>query len=220
MRRFLLLTLIALLVCAGLSGAALWIGRQQPALRLLTALRFTDCAPPCWIGITPGKTTLKAARDQVIRTFPESQGYLVTLTDAPPPNTQWLMLEKPDQPFGVIWIIFDAENNQVIDSIRFSFSSVYVRERPVVADVHHWFGAPLRVLLPDVTLYRPNDLALIYGSDRRGAVAFASPDTRVSWDQQVQLIAFYANGQIPLARSADIRRWQGFKSLRRYYLYN
>ncbi len=55
MRRFLLLTLIALLVCAGLSGAALWIGRQQPAARLLASLRFTDCAPPCWIGITPGK---------------------------------------------------------------------------------------------------------------------------------------------------------------------
>ena len=220
MRRFLLLTLVTLLTCVLLSGATFLIGRQQPTSRLMSALRFMDCAPPCWIGITPGKTSLKTARDRIVQTFPELQGYHVTITDAPPPNSQWLTLEKTDQPFGLIWIIFDAPSDDVIDSIRFNFSSVYVQDRATIADVHHLFGPPLRVLLPDVTLYRPNDLALIYGSDQRGAVAFASPDTHVGWDQQVLLIAFYANGQIPLARSADVRPWQGFKSLRSYYRAN
>jgi len=125
-------------------------------------------------------------------------------------------LERPDDPLGVISILLDGQSDSVIDTITFNLASVYVRDRATVADFHYLFGAPLRVSLPDVTLYRPHDLALAYGNSQQGVVIFTPPDTRVRWEREVKLIVFYARGQIPLARSGDFYRWRGFRTIRDY----
>ena len=48
------------------------IGSVQPLPEALEALHLTDCKLPCWLGITPGKTTFAEAVQKVIRVYPQA----------------------------------------------------------------------------------------------------------------------------------------------------
>ena len=82
--------LIALLALT-ISGALL-IGRAQPIPERVAVLHLGDiCALPCWIGITPGKTTLSEAQGfiekiygtensvSIGRTFNSTRSYTITM---------------------------------------------------------------------------------------------------------------------------------------------
>ncbi len=45
------------------------IGRSQPPSPAIIRLHLADCAPPCWVGIIPGQTSLRDAEQRLIRTF-------------------------------------------------------------------------------------------------------------------------------------------------------
>src|SRR5258708_35642435 len=61
MRRLFTLILILCLIVSAFTGAAILIGPRLPLPEHLAMLHLTDCAPPCWIGIMPGVTTLDEA---------------------------------------------------------------------------------------------------------------------------------------------------------------
>src|SRR5262245_25696811 len=61
MRRLLIFTLLLSTTLGILSRLAITLGTQQPLPAKLAMLHFDICAAPCWIGITPGKTTVGEA---------------------------------------------------------------------------------------------------------------------------------------------------------------
>ena len=50
--------------------AARAMGSTQPPPQALKELHLTDCALPCWLGITPGKTTFDEAVQRVSAAYP------------------------------------------------------------------------------------------------------------------------------------------------------
>jgi hypothetical protein len=69
MPRFLIYSLILCVVCILLVGASRWVGAHQPQSAIVEGLRLTDCALPCWIGITPGQTTMEEAYQRLVEKF-------------------------------------------------------------------------------------------------------------------------------------------------------
>lgn len=49
--------------------AVILVGQQQPPSIWSTILRLNQCELPCWIGIIPGKTTLKEAQEQIEQAY-------------------------------------------------------------------------------------------------------------------------------------------------------
>src|SRR5438105_3558783 len=101
MLRLIRLGLLTILLLTVGIGAATAAGRQRSSPLLLAALHLTDCAPPCWIGIVPGETTLQAARDQVIRELYRA-GFLVQFDFISAPGLLWVNLQRPRDPLGMI----------------------------------------------------------------------------------------------------------------------
>ncbi len=50
--------------------AAQFVGSLQPPPTAMTDLYLTDCALPCWMGITPGQTTFNEALQRLKTTHP------------------------------------------------------------------------------------------------------------------------------------------------------
>src|SRR3954462_1437716 len=81
--RLLLISTLALMLFI---GGAILLGRRQPLPDAVAMLHLDMCAPPCWIGISPGVTTLDEAEHQLKKVFPESRykvsdtpgGYTIT----------------------------------------------------------------------------------------------------------------------------------------------
>ena len=69
-KRWLLLTLFALpTFLAVLIGGAIMAGYEQPPAEWVQMLRLDACALPCWNNITPGETTMEAARGLIESRF-------------------------------------------------------------------------------------------------------------------------------------------------------
>ena len=81
MRQLFVLTVLGVLVSSaafvGMIFAMRAVGSVQPPSTALAPLHLADCALPCWMGMTPGKTTFDDALQQVSAAFPHS---LVTIT--------------------------------------------------------------------------------------------------------------------------------------------
>jgi hypothetical protein len=208
MRRLILLIgglvlVFALAICAPILSA-----RQSAMPGVLLALRLTDCAPPCWIGIVPGVTTIDAAGDRIMAVFGP---WSIAETS---PTFLWARLNtQPDT--GMLNIFLQAQTDSVVDTITFDFQAIYSRDRTTVADLHRVFGAPSRVAVPSPLL--TTDFGLVYGSDEQGMMVFCPATDSIAWDQRVDGVMFYTKRQLPVAPSTEVKRWQGFRPLKAYY---
>lgn len=79
MRRFFLRLMMLSAAFSVVGFGAMWLGRQQPPSDWLDVLRFNECAPPCWIGITPGETHLRDAMTRIETTFADKGRYALRL---------------------------------------------------------------------------------------------------------------------------------------------
>src|SRR5262249_28077458 len=67
---------ICWLLLAASVEVSIIIGERQPVPDRVARLHLTDCAPPCWIGIVPGVTTLKDANARVIVVYGKSVTFI------------------------------------------------------------------------------------------------------------------------------------------------
>src|SRR5258706_7566010 len=77
MRRLIAVTIALCISFATLTGVVVAIGRRVPIEDSLAALHLTDCAAPCWMGIEPGKTTLREASARVHAVYGASPSYTI-----------------------------------------------------------------------------------------------------------------------------------------------
>lgn len=154
MRVFLVCALLLGLVFNLSIAAARQIGRDQPPTSPLYHLRFSECQPPCWIGILPGQTTLDDAMRHLQTAFavPEEQ-----FPRNPRAMQLFMALRLPDfndPRYGVpMGMQLDVQlTEQVINEVRWIFpDQVRGGFSPVsVGDVVGLFGEPTCVLISNV----------------------------------------------------------------------
>lgn len=211
MRRLLSLICLLLAVLVVTVSAARVVGQQRPASPLLATLRLTDCVSPCWIGIVPGKTTIEDARERINTVYGKPGEYTLTFDGAMPSGLIWASLDHARESFGVVWITLDAQSDNVVDVIRFDFNSIYVEKLPTLGEFHQLLGAPSRMVLSAGAIGPMNaTMAMAYGDDVQGTLIFTMWYPRFHWTQQVRTLILYGAGQLPLARSTELKAWRGF----------
>lgn len=193
MRKLILYVLLFCVVFAALSGAAIFIGRQQPPPARVAALHLTDCAPPCWIGIEPGKTTIAEAKMQIESIFENSTNPNLNETDS--------VVSLEFRPFGEFQpgneprIMLVAKKDNIVREIRFYFTadpslpiSAYM---PRLAELYCIFGEPDRIVWQHMALGGPG---LFYGSEDYGATIHIPLPYRLNLETQPILLDFHGRG--------------------------
>jgi hypothetical protein len=210
-----LIEVTALVVCLLLLpvSASVLIGRQQPVPPVLTLLRLTDCAPPCWIGIMPGKATLDETRDRIHAVYDGRPDVSLTFEPGSSPTTFRVRLGRRDNALGAVEIRLDTGGDPSIGMIAFDFTSVDRRNLVTLADMYALWGAPPEMGLLNLGANNPFDLALIYGNEEQGAIVFAPPARSAPWTLDASVLVFYVDHVMPLAPSVAVQPWPGFSQL-------
>ena len=146
------------LVCALLVVGARLMGSAQPAPQRLAQLHLTDCALPCWSGITPGETSYAEAAERVRAVYPPPD---VTIQE-----TQIFVAYLIHSAYG-------AASLQISDGI---VSSIYLLTSDVdgveMGDAANLFKAPdcIPGLAPAVLIYNfPRGYAVLVGGVGSGS---------------------------------------------------
>jgi hypothetical protein len=216
MRRRLSLLLVLVAVLVVMAGVARVAGQHRPAPTLMATLRLADCAPPCWIGIVPGQTTIEDARLRMMAVYGgQPDQYILDFDGGMPRGLLWASLDNARESVGVIWITIDAQSDNVVDVIRFDFNSIYVEKQPTLGELHSLLGVPSRaVFSPGAIGTTSATMAMAYGDDYQGTLIFTMWYPRFHWTQPVRTLMLYGAGQMPLARSTELKAWRGFTSVR------
>src|SRR5258708_2981658 len=215
MRRFLALILTLCLTFSVFTGAAILIGRQQPLPEHLAMLHLTDCAPPCWIGIMPGVTTLADAAIRAKTTYGNSPKYAMKLNA----ETSSLTVEINNRTdfSRVVYINIVADLSGKISTIV--FHSYGKENSPNIGELNSILGLPKKLLsggaVPDTD---PRTYFLIFsGTNCVYAEIIPFPDIQTSALQYPTLLSFVGSDQCtPLARNARWQSWLGFKLIYAY----
>lgn len=83
MRWLITRSLLVLLTVTLVTGAAMLLGRALPIPDRVALLHLGDCQLPCWIGITPGKTSIGEARQRIKDVYVQMAGYTVDESGEP-----------------------------------------------------------------------------------------------------------------------------------------
>ena len=164
MRWLLPRAILLIFIFSAISGASIWIARQQPAPERVAMLHLTDCQLPCWIGITPGVTTMDEAEQKILRVYGNA------------PNIKIEFIEG-DQRFQVKnaitgKVVFDVylRYSSRDDSKIYSIAILFDNQPPSIGDLITLLGHPTRIAYlypidikpPPVLIYKNYGLAIIY----------------------------------------------------------
>jgi len=204
-----------------LIALALQIGRARPLPAHVALLHLDMCAPPCWIGITPGITSWEEIDQRINQVF-QLPRYKVT-------NNQ----------FGIGYIIQDVENSDLTFTVQFSNERAPMRSMTILSsvvfndgttksnstvitfgDLNAVWGSPHSVAVwPCYGDWLPyygahlNSQIVVNGSGNRSTPGDSA--ARAGWNNPVALIQFYT-GDRKVDEIAGMNRWRGFLSYEQY----
>jgi hypothetical protein len=185
---------------------ALLIGRSQPAPESLRRLHLTDCELPCWIGILPGKTTVAEAKEQILRTFKNTDAYEVEFHEANSKLTFGITDKSAGRElYRVFGDITEFEQSTMVDRLRFgvqgsdgkylSFADLYpaAGNPQYVQEFEDYYSQSL------ITYYDGRVLVFMYPL-RCGAISTRSK------------LQFVISQRVPHTSQRDLNfiRWKGF----------
>ncbi len=149
MLRVLGLTLKLWVVLALLAAAAQTAGQLEATPTSLTQIHLTDCAPPCWIGIVPGETTVAEAKAKISAVFGEQPDLHVRSDES---NVSYIASNSVEvtvegDAFSLSIRLNLGEwvdgKNEIVQSIGlFETRADLSRAAPTVADILGAMGAP------------------------------------------------------------------------------
>jgi hypothetical protein len=207
----------SLLICGVLTIAlfgARIVGKSQPIPRSIQQLHLLDCAPPCWIGITPGETTVESAKAKMLAAFSGQNDLQIR--------------DTAGSPFGYIAenVIENAiEGEHFFVSVRLTTSAVLdgktetilsihlVQSRddrsgyaPTVADILGTFGPPHGIII-EHAMSIGSEITLKYaGWD----AVFYTRSHHVEFTEYPRIYLVNQGLQIP---TTGYLPWKGFSTL-------
>jgi len=223
MRRLLIYSLTLYGVVLILGSGAVLLGRVQPIPERFAMLRFNDCAPPCWIGITPGQTTLEEAVVQINDTFRESANIESIKEDKFQAAVEVVLRSRDDPSFRVAVSLDtrDTSRSAPITTITFFFMGA-LRDQVRLADLIRLLGSPAQINYIQPLNLNRYYFSFAYGSHRSYAVDMvisAGKAERVEYWHSPEWLRFaYYGAAFGTLRDEMSRRWRGFTTLRSYGL--
>jgi hypothetical protein len=127
-------------------SSVILIGRAQPIPERVAALHLGDmCALPCWIGITPGKTTVEQAKQIIAQVYSQAQ------IMAAAPNLQVVTL--PGGEFFAIEFNIITPDDPVVQHIAIVLPPRSIRVGDVINRVD-----PIRLMIPNESLVQAQEI--------------------------------------------------------------
>lgn len=207
-----------------LIGLAVFIGHRQPVSPQIHAWRLDECAKPCWMHITPGRSTVQVAYEQVAAVL-KDLGF--TLDPLPPKwNDLGAFLEMKDRSGHVDAdaIIHFAGQTNLVDEFGF-WRGRTDKIMPTFGDFVITFGLPTCVTsVPENNTI----LLLMYYNDADDESSFGvvMDANSFSWRQPIYA---YSMGQNvapggenacdTLSRVEKTIPWHGLRSADYYIVY-
>jgi hypothetical protein len=214
MRRLLMLAVVLIMLLTACAGSIVRAAQRDLVIApSLTALHLTDCALPCWMGITPGVTTLEEARVQVEQVL--SPLYIVFLDESTPNVLRFLLVDRADgKQLNLIVYI-------TVNSISINFPAGSKLTRPTLAEIHNWLGVPQQVQRPQKVPTGEYAYILFYGNEHYRVAVYASSVERIALNEQITTLQISTQAQTPAngavkAPLAITEPWQGFSSIFKY----
>lgn len=201
-----LLTLLGLL--AALISLSVFVGVSLSVDKPSGILHFADCKFPCWLGITPGHTTITEAQERIRRVY-GTVDYKLDITA----NVWRVTAKESKEQILILLYPISAQPDQVaITELLISYRSTSGSGIPI-SDLFAVSGRPDDILLsaPDAAPYP----VLRYGNLRMN-VAFDSVIAKgqcgqISLKSPVSYMALYESLPTSYAWLSDPVAWQGFK---------
>lgn len=203
MRELLRLTCISIVLCACAVGMVLAIGQRQPLSDELALLHLTDCAPPCWIGITPGITTLDEAKIRIQKTYRNSASFIYDIDGVT------AVIKSQDDPHHPVSIVISAvnySNSAPVRAITFHFDNALDHYFTLPA-LFSLIDVPSRIVYATVAAQQTFYLSMDYKPSKPLGleVVFDSASRRLEWSQHPRWLRFTT----PLALG-EVAVWRGF----------
>jgi hypothetical protein len=213
MQRFLVYAFTLSALCTLLVGVARWVGARQPQHALVEGLRLTDCALPCWIGITPGQTMMEEAYQRLAEVFL----YADTGSSASVGRFQNLHFVVPvmNSPVSALPVTIQAVEGRVV-LIQLVITD---RRRLTFADIILTYGAPTCVMYTESPVFIGWRLYYETPAGVAQIDAYGSAGDSIHQAQPIYSIVlrgsdtgsacFFRNGE-------SLPRWRGFGPRSRY----
>lgn len=223
MRVLLLVSLLLTLMLTTLTGVVVAVGRQQPLSGPIVGLRLTDCAPPCWIGITPGVTTLEEASGRIEAIYGANPDYSARLDRSKPGRLRVTIQGRIDTSVraSISLDTHDIRNDVPVLSITTNFATA-TRYSYTVADLVSLLGAPQRVMYLGPAGNNAYYVALNYGpNSNRGTMIVLRTGQRLDLQERPYWLRFLDTGPVVGGMTQETRLqwytpWRGFTTFFRY----
>lgn len=168
------------------------IGRTQPPPALIRQLHLTDCAMPCWIGITPGATKAEMVNRYVMDTFDSTNSRLSSSV----PAYEWFTIVPLTQPArrGEGMPIQFGVNQGIVGEIlipAFFGSSTPDVTMPALGDMVNLLGAPSCV--GSNSLPMSGRLSLFYTFDSTLLEIGLLNDDHPAWSDPIYFLSIRRN---------------------------
>lgn len=193
-------------------GACL-AGQIQPIPNSIAQMHLIDCAPPCWIGITPGLTSVEDAKARLIAIFGGQRD--LTIKDAGFADGYVSPIAVENTIEGENFHLFVRLNiselvdgeSEIVQSIDLFVSrSDRSNYAPTVGDILGTFGAPQRVFIEDFVSSGYQITLKYAGFD----VVYFTQTDRVAFEETPH---FYLGNRVIQTLSTEYRPWKGIRTL-------
>ncbi|MEO8608238.1 MAG: hypothetical protein ABI690_10170 [Chloroflexota bacterium] len=197
------------------------IGRTQPPPALIRQLHLTDCAMPCWIGITPGTTQAESVNRFVMDTFKSTNSPLSSAV----PNYQWFTivpLTQPAQRGQGMPVQFGVNEGTVTEILIPAFFSTMKNPgaaMPSLGDMVNLLGVPTCVGSTSLPMSNSYSLFYEYEGTLLEIGLFDYRDT--SWAQPIYFLSIRRSDLFNRVNGCQwenvtLPAWTGLKNARRY----
>lgn len=193
--RFLPLLIVTYALC--IAGAVV-VGRAQPLPEHIAQFKLTECAPPCWIGIEPGKTTLAEALARV-RAVYSAENHLYT--QVPSIN---IINNRLDLSFSIAFEVDNTNVVQVIDIWQYGgndipFSSFF----SVLGPPQYVTILPTRSYYTTSLIYNDYSLAVVLENNVSAKIGATRPINRIMMTEPAYAQRYRLYEPLP---------WQGLRA--------
>jgi hypothetical protein len=193
------------LLLAGMIWGAAAAGRGLPLPESVARLRLGDCAPPCWVGIVPGVTTIGEAKGLMVRAFVEGSGR--TIRDSGSANRYRNSTTVENTIVGEDFLLIARlKTGALVDGRSEVVESIELFQAeggPTVGEILGMFGPPDGIEVEAFTTLG-YEISLRY---QGLAATFYTATNRVALDERAH-IALERPGE-----RAYYRPWRGFRTL-------
>ena len=144
MGRLITVSLLLITIFALVIGALLTITQAQTFPARVERLHLSECALPCWNGITPGASTPDEATDRINTSLPELSGRSANA------DSQFLTWTETDDLNRIVSVVDVTFENGRVATIGIGTDHVS-NEMPRLSEVLAVYGAPTCIEIDDVT---------------------------------------------------------------------